>query len=765
MRLIVCLAIVLLSLKAFSQEEAFYISYTNQPLEDVLSDIEEKYSIIFSYQDSLIEGKTLSIQKYKINLEDLLNLLNDRTNLYFKKISDRYVIVKKDSQLDYVNTLDLVVVRSYLAKGVEKNNDGSYTLFPQNLEILPGLTEPDVLESIQLLPGVISPNETATGFFVRGGFADQNRLVWDGINLYHKGHLFGMISPINPNVASEIKFINKGSNPRYGERLSSVIDITSKTEIPDNIKAEFGLNGLNADGLIEVPVIKNKLSVLASARSSYTELVKTPAFNQLSEKVFESTKINESEAGENEFNFNDYTIKVNYQPDANNTIYASVISIDNTLDYLLEQSDQNKSFNDVLTINNKGYGAGWKTQWSPKLSHDFQAFFSDYAFNYNFITSENGSVVSDFEKQNTIFDSGLSLEFNYTPSNRLNHSFGYQYTLKDVAYAFINTSDLVLILDSEDTTIQTHSMFYNLGYANSKIFDVSLGLRSTYFKELDEVRLEPRLQLSKPVSKRISVNATAEIKNQIINELDETVFSDLSLENNVWQLSDGNQVPIKNSFQTSLGALYTIPTFSVDVDAYYKKLNNVSALALGFLNPENIGFNIGEQSIFGVDVFAKKRIRSFDAWLSYSFNNARSQFENINDNASFKSKSNVTHAIRTSLSYSISDFDFSLGWQWQTGRPFTVAESQGETLTFNQGVNTGSLPNYHRMDVSGTYKFNFSDSGKLRGKVGFSIRNLYNRRVLISREYRGNNNINDPIEVIDRFSLGITPNLMFRVYF
>ena len=107
---------------------------------------------------------------------------------------------------------------------------------------------------------------------------------------------------------------------------------------------------------------------------------------------------------------------------------------------------------------------------------------------------------------------------------------------------------------------------------------------------------------------------------------------------------------------------------------------------------------------------------------------------------------------------------FSLGWRWQTGRPFTVAEPAGETLAFNQGVNTGTLPNYHRLDFSGTYTFDFSDTGQLKGKLGFSIRNLYNRRVLISREYRGNNNIDDPIEVIDRFSLGITPNLMFRVY-
>jgi hypothetical protein len=74
------------------------------------------------------------------------------------------------------------------------------------------------------------------------------------------------------------------------------------------------------------------------------------------------------------------------------------------------------------------------------------------------------------------------------------------------------------------------------------------------------------------------------------------------------------------------------------------------------------------------------------------------------------------------------------------------------------------LPNYHRLDLSSTYAFNFTEGSKLRGKVGLSIRNVYNKNNLISREYLGNNDFNNDIEVIDKFSLGFTPNLMFRVY-
>jgi hypothetical protein len=754
---------MLLFTKAFSQEEAFYMEFKDEKLISAIDTIEDIYKVVFSFKDENINNKKITIAGDSYTLNQLLSLLENQTKLVYKIVEDKYILVSVKDEIP-INTLDVVVVKSYLAKGIKKTNKGSYKIKPEKLGILPGLIEPDLLESIQLLPGVLSPNETATGFYVRGGFADQNRLIWDGINLYHKGHLFGMISPINPNVASEIEFTNKGTNPRYGERLSSVINITSKDKIPDKTKAELGINGLNIDALVEVPIIKNKLNILASARSSYTNIFETPTFNQLANKVFESTKIDQNENGNNNFSYSDFNLKLNYKPNENNSLFASFIHIDNSLDFLLDQSDDNTQFNDLLDIKNTGYGFGWKKKWSESLEQNVQAFFSDYSLNYNFITSENGEQISNFEKRNTIFDSGISIEFDYKPSTVFNYTFGYQYTLKDVAYAFLNTSDLTFILDTEDTTVQSHSVFGNAVYSNPEFMDISFGLRSSYFKELDEVKLEPRLQLLKSINSNLNLQATAEVRNQILSEINETVFSDLSLENNIWRLSNADDFPIKNSLQVTFGFIYNKNGYSLDVDTYYKKLENITALSLGFLNPENTGFNLGEQNIYGLDIFLKKRLQRFNIWTSYSFNNARNTFENINNNNSFKSKSNVTHALSTALSYQLNDFQFSLGWKWQTGRPFTEANINDDVVSFDNGVNTGQLPDYHRLDFSSTYSFSLSSTTSLRGKIGFSVRNLYNRRSLISREYRGNNNINDPIEIIDRFSLGITPNLLFRIY-
>ena len=765
MRLVYIFVFVLLPLVASSQEEAFYIEFKDESIAEAFTKIEYTYDVLFSYNDYDISKKRISLERQKRTLTEVLEASKLQTKLNYKIVNNRYIIINQLSEKNIdINELDKVIVRSYLTEGIRKINNGSYTLSPSELGVLPGLTEPDILESIQLLPGVLSPNESASGFFVRGGASDQNRLIWDGINIYHKGHLFGMISPFNPNVISEIKFINKGSHARYGERLSSVIDMSSNSNISQTVKAQLGFNGINADALIEVPIIKDKLNIQGSFRRSYVDALETFSFNQLADKVFESTKIKKFENLNNEFSFVDYNLRLNFKPNKNNSLYASIISIDNQLDYFLNDAENNQRFNDKLVTSNMGYGLGWKVRWNNKITQNTTAFFSDYKLNYNFITREGDAQISDFEKRNTIFDSGISSEVTIDRSKASQVTFGYQYALKDVAYAFLNTTNLSFILDTEDNMVQTHSVYGHYDYKNPKLFNLSFGLRSTYFNELDAVRLEPRIVVYKSLIKNLKFQTTAEIKNQIISEIDETILSDLSLENRLWRLANGNTFPIINSRQVSAGFIYSKKGLSIDIDTYYKKLKNITALSLGFLNPENSSFNIGQQQIVGLDAFLKKQFNSFNSWLSYSFNQSESRFENLNNDKDFTSKSNVTHSVSMALSYALNDFQFALGWKWQTGKPYTISSETSNGLEFNDGINTGELPIYHRLDFSSTYNFKMSKHNKLRGKIGLSIRNIYNRKNLISREYRGNNSLDDPIELIEKFSIGITPNLMFRIY-
>ncbi len=379
--------------------------------------------------------------------------------------------------------------------------------------------------------------------------------------------------------------------------------------------------------------------------------------------------------------------------------------------------------------------------------------------------SENFLQVSDYDKRNVIYDSGLFSEFQLKTAKGNNWLLGYQYTLKDVGYEFKETTDITYILDADKTIINTHSLYANFSHRNVKWLDIDGGIRVNYYSELDAFRVEPRVIINKNISNTLKLQLTGEIKNQVISQIDETVLSDLSLEDKLWRLADGATFPIINSHQVSAGLLYSKNGWSIDVDHYYKKVTGITALSLGFLNPNDSGFHIGKQKIFGADFYLKKNFNKLKTWLSYSYIDVKSKYETLNNNQYFTASTEIKHAVSASVSYKLNQFQLALGWKWHVGKPFTKAyfDTNGTDLIF-EGINTEKLPDYHRLDFSSTYRFNFSKDGAIRGKVGLSIRNLYDRQNHISREYIGNNAIDDPIEIIDKYSLGITPNFLFRIY-
>ncbi|MBT3587387.1 MAG: TonB-dependent receptor plug domain-containing protein [Flavobacteriaceae bacterium] len=754
-------------LVAFSQEEAtFSVEFNEVLVSESLGSLEELYEVRFSYLDQVLKDKKISLKKADRTLDQVLYEISVLTFLSFQKIDDRYIIVneskitKKNIQL-----LDDVLITGYLTKGIQKNVDATFTISPEKLETLPGLIEADILESIQLLPGVISPNETATGFTVRGGAMDQNRVIWDGINIYHKGHLFGMLSAFNPNSTRKVIFHNQGTHSRFGERASSVIDIYSINKITNRFKVGVGVNGINTDIYIEAPIVKDKLSIQASLRRSYTELYQSITFTKIADKVFQDTKITNAQNINNDFFFIDYNIKLNYQLNDANRFYASTIYIDNDLNYLVKYSDLNSSYNDVLDIKNDGYSFGWDKIWNPTLVQHTKVFLSRYSLAYNYMTSANGGQISNFEKKNEIYDSGVSTELILTAKKNNKLTLGYQYVLKDVSYLFKENVGSPLILDTDKTIIKTHSIYAQYNYNNSKLFFINMGIRSSYYQELDAVRLEPRILIYKDIFKNLKIQLSGEIKNQIISEIDETVLSDLSLENKLWRLADGKTFPIISSMQVSAGLIYEAMGWSLDLEGYYKSINGKTALSLGFLNPDDSSFHIGEQSVLGLDFYAKKDFNFIKTWISYSFNNVISNFNGINNNESFTSSTNIRHSFTGSLAYKIKQIQVALAWNWRTGKPFTEAYVAPGTQYYYVGINTGVLPNYHRLDFSSTYDFIFSEKRNIRGKVGFSIRNIYNQNNLLSRDYEGNNSLDDPVVVVDKYSLGFTPNFLFRLSF
>jgi len=751
----------------FSQEKTTF-SYVcnNKILSEILNDVEKNFNVRFSYSDELVKNTKITLTLKKVELVEVLNEISLKSKLNFEKINNRYYYIKKSKFiLNTIQRLDDVMLPNYLTGGIYKNKNATFQIIPEKFDLLPGLTETDILESIQQLPGVVSPNETATGLLVRGGSADQNRVIWDGINIYHNGHLFGMISAFNPNITKNITFYNKATNPRFGERISSVIDISSNDKISEKMSIGFGVNGLNADFFLETPIIANKLSIQTSFRRSFAELYESFSFDKLADKVFQNTKINNAKNSTNDFFFSDYNLKLNFNLNEKSNFHFSLINIDNNLDFVVSDIETSETFNDKLKIKNEGYSLSWNQKWSANNSQYTIVNFSKYKFNYNFIKSQRKEQLSDFNKRNVIFDSGVLSEVKIKTNENDQLALGYQYSLKDVSFAFILLDDdFEINLDNDQTISNQHSFFSNYKYHN-RLFDFEAGFRVNYFKEFEMLKFEPRILIHKEVFNNVKIQLTGEIKNQVISQIDETILSDLSLENRLWRLANEETFPVINSNQISAGIIYKNKGWSFDLDFYKKNIKGVTALSLGFLNPNDSDFHIGNQDIMGIDFYLKKDFKKMTTWLNYSFSDVKNEFDGLNNNRNFIAGNQIKNSFTSSITYKIKKLQIALAWKWRSGKPFTEAlnDDQNGAVSFEE-INTKRLSNYHRMDLSSTYQFYFSKRDGIKGKVGFSIRNLYDQKNQLSREYTGNNSVNDPIQVVDKFSLGFTPNVLFRVY-
>lgn len=767
-----------------SQEKAS-VQYSSTPLNQVFIDIEKKFNIKLSFNSEIVNEQFITFQLEDATLDEILIAIETQVNIEFRKESDRYYVIKKIPETDLTSTQQLqeVVIKEYLTTGINRENeDTSILVSPKKLGILPGLTEPDVLQSIQLLPGVQSPTETAAGIYIRGGTPDQNLVLWDGIKIYHSGHFFGTISAFNPYITEDIKLYKSGTKARYGNRISGVIDITSDHDIPKKIEGGFGSNMTHADAYLRAPIDKSS-AVIISARRSINDVFNTETFRNLAKRVFQDTKISDgNKVFEDDevtntkdlFYFTDFTLKAISNLNDKNKITISGLFTKNKLDYgfLIEKFDE--ASQDQLDIENQGTSLIWDHDYSETLSHTVSSYLSKFDLSYigsNSITDEFNDQLS---KDNTIDDFGIAYDLDWNINDSSVFGFGYQFSSSKVKYA-LRFEDSESPEDNfDESNIKTNNiqaLYADYQFRMKDKWFVNLGLRANYFSVLDKFFAEPRLQFEAKISPVFKFKASGESLHQAVSQVVEFNTKSFGLENQIWVISDGSSIPVLKSIQLTSGFVFNKNGWDIDLEGYYKNVKGLTSFTLGFENVDDF-FSRGKSNILGLELLVKKKIQNYRTWLSYSFIDNDFTFNNINNGDPFSGNSDITHQLTWSHTYEWKRVDISLGWNLRTGIPYTKAigimdTPNGSVIEFDE-TNGNRLANYHRLDISATYKFNISNNEKWKGKLGFSLLNIYNQKNVLSRTYEKRQSNTDASEVlreINKISLGITPNLVLRIDF
>ncbi|MDH7444701.1 TonB-dependent receptor domain-containing protein [Aquimarina sp. 2201CG14-23] len=684
-----------------------------------------------------------------------------------------------------------VLITEYVTSGISKEQTtGAINIAPDKLGILPRLVEPDVLQTLQFLPGIQSPTETASGIHIRGGTPDHNLILWDGIKMYSTGHFFDLLSIFNPYITENVKLFRSNTEAKYGSRIAGVIDIRSKDEIPNDFGAGLGFNMTNGDVYVEAPLSKD-FGILVSGRRSFTDVLETTTFRSYSDRAFQRIGFSlddeqlspETIESENIFYFMDFTIKAIANLSDKDKFTASSIFTNNKLDYKLNINNIsgaselfNENQKDDLEFVNEGLNLTWDKKYSDSFSHSAQAYFSNYEFDYSGRRETEASsdgfffFENDITEENKIRDVGAAFHTDWKINAK--HSFlsGYEFSTNDVSYT-ANYSGNNISFNETNHNI-THAVYgeYRFNYKNK--INVNAGIRGNYFSISDKVFWEPRINLELNLLKNIDTKISFERKNQVISQVSNYLPSDFSIDNQIWLLADSEFVSMLKSDQVSTGIVYNKNDWYIDLEGYYKTTEGLTSFANGFNGV--LSLSEGDTEVLGVDLLIKKRFDNYRTWISYSLTDQEFTFQEVDNGNPFPGNFDITHYLSWVHTYQWKNFEFSLGWNIRTGRPFTPASGITETDTAvfinYEATNSKRLRDYHRLDFSTSYKFSLSKNNKWRSKIGFSLFNLYDRENILNRTYNIRVNTDTSgnsflLQEVNTFSSGITPNISFRIDF
>lgn len=750
--------------------QAQTIQKEKQTLISILKILETRYGISFSYADKTIKEKKTTLPDSELLLNETLEFLKVETELDFELLDNRFIVIKKTTKAEtpefITQRLEEVIIHNYLTTGITKFNDGSITIKPETFGILPGLIEPDVLQTIQALPGVISTDETVSNINVRGGTHDQNLLLWDGIKMYQSGHFFGLISAFNPYTTKRVNLYKNGTSAKYGDGISSVIDMQLPNEIDNEFKAGLGFNLINVDGFAKIP-LSTKSELQVSSRRSVTDIILTPTYDQYFKRIFQDsdlTKTNRNSISQNEqFYFYDINLKYLYDITKKDRIRIHFLNVNNKLNYD-EQStinDRNEAFRSNLTQQNLATGITYTKDWNETLSTSSQIYVSNYdldATNYD-ITNNQRLI-----QENEVYDGAVKFDINYTPNTQFKLNGGYQFT--EVGISNLEDVNNPAFRSYIKEVIRSHAVYAETGLlSNNAKTNLKLGARLNYIKKFEMFFAEPRLSFSQRFLNNFRIELLGEFKSQTTTQIIDLQNDFLGIEKRRWVLSNNKDIPVVKSKQASIGIHYNKNKLLISAETYIKKVNDITTRSQGFQNQYQYVKAIGTYEIKGIDVLLNKQFNDLvSAWISYSFNTNNYTFNTLNNGKPFPNNANIKHAIDFAGTLTHNRLKLAMGLNWHSGKPITLPDPNSNPSN-NQIVytnpNSSNLKDYLRVDFSATYGFNVSDSAN--ATIGASVWNIFNKKNIINEYYALNDN--NEIVKVENQSLSITPNVSLRINF
>ena len=660
-------------------------------------------------------------------------------------------------------TLDEVTVIAQRTDNVKSIRLGVEKIQVSKIKNIPtAFGEVDVLRVIQSLPGVKTVGEASTGFNVRGGATDQNLLLLNNGTIYNPNHLFGFFTAFSSDMIKDAELFKSSIPAQYGGRISSVLDITGKEASKEKFTGSAGLGLVTSRLNLEIPVIKNRTSVLLSGRTTYS--------NWILKRLPEKSGYSEGTAG-----FYDLGTVISHQINEKNflTVYGY---------YSHDRFDFN--INQKYSYNNLTASAKWRRFFNDKFIGNFAVGYDHYDYKNIDSTSPADAFSLSFNINQFFVKADF---FHDLGKHKMNYGFkSILYGIKPGALNPYGEFSIVKLDKLQKENALESALYVEDQLEVTEKLSLTAGIRlsifnafgsRTYYKynpdmlpyestildtlyakagRIFKTYLGPEFRLATRyvLADNISVKAGFNTMRQYIHKLSNTVIMSPT---DTWKLSDANVRP-QRGWQVATGLFYNSPKriWLASMEVYYKRMSDYLDYRSGarLLMNHHVETDVinTDGHAYVVELSLKKEVGKLNGWINYTYSRTFLRQSNklisnpVNNGDWYPTDYDKPHDFKFTGNYKFTQrYSFSMNVDYSTGRPTTVPAGKyynpsiGSIQVFYTDRNTYRIPDYFRMDLS----FNIEPVHKLTllsySSISIGVYNVTGRQNVYSIYYVSEN--------------------------
>ncbi len=612
------------------------------------------------------------------------------------------------------NTIELQTVEKVGQKVPESNaiDLGLERLSIKDLEKLPQSAETDIFRLLKTVPGVKSTGDISARYYVRGSPSSHNLILLNGITIYHPFHALGMFSSVDPEMINSMEFYKSGIPVEYSGRLSSILNLVTKDGNKLKYSGTYNATMLTNKALVEGP-IPNGSFILTGRKSHSTAIL---------DKFLNEENI--------PLDFYDFSFKLNLRDDefvkkSNYSIFGFV-SNDKLQNNSPSQADYDWS--------NKLFGFKWFQLTDSPLFYEVNFFISSFEAE----TIPNFSSV--LAKDNDITDITAKVDVTYVYDNKNQLDVGLK--IKEVKSSLVLENSKGNSGDISGPKGANISAYLNYKFLSNKDFGLDIGSRVNLTRiaagTAGQYFFEPRINFTGRFSPATAIKASWGIHNQeLITLSDEDELINIF---EPWFVTPNYLDPSQAIHYSAGLSINPTGNIEIDIEGYYKEINNFAALNDNKLFDTDPDLVNGEGESKGLELQINYTPKPYRINLGYSISEATKKVNGIKYPPRYDSR----HTVNFSFEYNIGDGWYtSVVWTYNSGMPFTQFVGFRERLYIDDFVtdqmllgnydlyyifgerNAVRLPDYHRLDFS-LSKFLKIESLKIH--MDLSLINVYDRK-------------------------------------